>query len=206
MGRNVEQNRKSREEQRTRILSSSLRLFVQRGFAATRIGDIAEHAGISQGLLYHYFPSKDEILVALLQESLPRMDAAAKALEAMDAPASTKIKLALDALLQGIQASDDNGRHHLLVALASASDALPDAARELIARHARNPYAVMRRIFAAGQAEGTVRPGDPKELAMLFWSLIKGLSIHHAVHGNALGRATPATIHPLFLLEAPCRA
>ncbi len=196
----------AREEQQARILSSSLRLFVQRGFAATRIGDIAQHAGISQGLLYHYFPSKDDILVALLKESLPKMNDAAKMLEAMDAPASTKIRLALDALLQGIQASDDTGRHHLLVALVSASDAIPEAARDLIARHARNPYAVMRRIFAAGQAEGSVRPGDPKEFAMLFWSLIKGLSIHHAIHGNTLGRPTPAAIHPLFLLETPCKA
>jgi AcrR family transcriptional regulator len=207
MGRNTERNEAAKEEQRARILSSALELFVRRGFAATRIADLAGHAGISQGLLYHYFASKDEILVALLESSLPRMDAAAKGLEAMAIPAADKIRLALDALIQGIQENGDTGRHHLLVALASVSDALPPAARDLIARHARNPYAALRRILSKGQKEGTVRDGDPRELALLFWAVVKGLSIHHAVHGNSLGRPTAAALLPLFLREdPPCRA
>lgn len=199
MGRNADLNERMREAQRARILSSSLRLFVRRGFAATRIADIASHAEISQGLLYRYFPSKDDILVALLEESLPRMDAAARQLESMEAPAADKIRLALRALLGGLRERDDTGLHHMLVAMVSASEAIPDAARALIGRHARKPYAAMGRIFAKGQEEGSVRDGDPKELALLFWALVKGLSIHHAVHGDSLGEPDPTTIHPLFL-------
>lgn len=199
MGRNTDLNEQMREAQRARILSSSLHLFVRRSFAATRISDIASHADISQGLLYRYFASKDDILVALLEESLPRMDAAAKELEAMDIPAADKIRLALQVLLGGIRERGDTSLHHLLVAMVSASEAIPDAARALINRHARNPYAVMRRIFAKGQKEDSVRDGDPKELALLFWAMVKGLSIHHAVHGGSLGEPDPTTLHALFL-------
>lgn len=199
MGRNIERNRLLRESQRRRILESSLRLFVHRGFSATRVADIAFDAGISQGLLYHYFPGKDEILVALLESALPKMDSAARDLEALDLPPAEKIRVALRALLQGIQENADTGKTHLLVALASASDALPEAARAIVDRHARGPYRTMARIFAKGQEDGSVRPGNPREMALLFWALVKGLSIHHAVHGNTLGKPAPEAILPLFL-------
>jgi len=199
MGRNQEQNQLQRDAQRTKILSAALRLFVARGFAATRIVDIAAQAGVSSGLLYHYFGGKDDLLAALLAESLPKMDAAARGLEALEAPVADKIRLALRTLVRGILDNADTGKHHLLVALVSASDALPDAARDIIERHARGPYRVMERLFAAGQQEGTVRDGDPRDMAMLFWALVKGLSIHHAVHGDALGAPDPDFILPLFL-------
>lgn len=199
MGRNAEQNKLLRELQYARILACSLNLFVSRGYAATRIADIASEAGISPGLLYHYFPSKDDILVALLEESLPRMEAAARALEAMEKPVADKLRLALDALIEGIHARSETGKTHLLIAQVSASDVLPDSARAILEKHARVPYEIMERIFARGQAEGCVRAGDARQMAMIFWALVKGLSIHHAVHGKDLGEPTTDAILPLFL-------
>ena len=199
MGRNVEQNRQLREVQYARILQSSLNLFVGRGFAATRVADIATDAGVSPGLLYHYFPSKDDILAALLQESLPKLEAAALDLEALAMPVADKLLMALQRLIEGIQTRSDTSKHHLLIAQISTSDALPDVARTILERHALTPSAVMERLFAQGQREGGVRDGDPRQMAMIFWSLIKGLSIHHAVHGRDLGEPTAEAIAPLFL-------
>lgn len=199
MGRNPEQNKILRDAQQAKILSVSLGLFVNRGFAATRIADIASEAGISAGLLYHYFPSKDDILAALLQQSLPKMEAAAQDLEALVLPVADKIRLALQLMIKGILEHSETGKFHLLIAQVSASDVLPDAARAIIERHAYEPYRVMERLFAAGQEEGGVREGEPREMAMIFWALVKGLSIHHAVHGKNLGEPTPEAILPLFL-------
>ena len=47
-------------------------LFAERGLGATKITDIAEAAGISQGLLYHYYPSKEAIYVELIRAALVR--------------------------------------------------------------------------------------------------------------------------------------
>ena len=199
MGRNPEQNKILRDVQQAKILAVSLDLFVNRGFAATRIADIAAEAGVSAGLLYHYFPSKDDVLVALLQSSLPRMEAAAQELEALALPVAEKIHLALQRLIQGIQEHSETGKFHLLIAQVSASDVLPEAARAIIDRHANGPYRVMERLLAKGQEEGSVRDGEPREMAMIFWALVKGLSIHHAVHGKKLGTPSPETILPLFL-------
>ncbi len=199
MGRNVDQNRQLREAQYARILTSSLSLFVSRSFAATRVADIAADAGVSPGLLYHYFPGKDDILAALLQDSLPRLEAAALELEALSRPVADKIRMALQRLIEGIQTNSDTSKHHLLIAQISACDVLPDAARAILGQHARTPYAVMERLFAQGQAEGSVRDGDARQMAMIFWSLVKGLAIHHAIHGRDLGEPTAEAIAPLFL-------
>ena len=199
MGRNPEQNKILRDVQQAKILSVSLDIFVRRGFAATRIADIASEAGVSAGLLYHYFPSKDDVLVALLQASLPRMEAAALELEALDLPVADKIRLALQRLISDIQEHSETGKFHLLFTQVSASDVLPEAARAIIEQHANGPYQVMERLLAKGQEEGSVRDGTPREMAVIFWALIRGLSIHRAVHGEKMGTPNPEMILPLFL-------
>ena len=62
----VEEPRNLRQQQsddtRRRLLDSSLQLFVHKGFAGTTVRDIAKAAGVSPGLMFHYFPSKQAIL------------------------------------------------------------------------------------------------------------------------------------------------
>jgi TetR/AcrR family transcriptional regulator, fatty acid metabolism regulator protein len=52
----------SQEEKRRLILAASVRVFARKGYHTSRVGDIAEEAGIAHGLLYHYFASKEEVL------------------------------------------------------------------------------------------------------------------------------------------------
>lgn len=56
------------EERRQQILDTALRLFAERGFEKTTIKDLAVAMGVAQGLVYHYFRSKDELLFAILEE------------------------------------------------------------------------------------------------------------------------------------------
>jgi AcrR family transcriptional regulator len=53
------------EERRAQIIESAINVFAQQGFANTRMDDVATEAGLSKGLLYWYFKSKDEIVVAI---------------------------------------------------------------------------------------------------------------------------------------------
>jgi AcrR family transcriptional regulator len=55
------------EERRRQILETALNVFGTRGFQGTSIKDIAKAAGISQGLMYHYFASKEELLKAIIE-------------------------------------------------------------------------------------------------------------------------------------------
>ena len=62
-----------RARTRVRLLKAAKEIFEEKGFLETRISDIAERAGVSHGLLYHYFESKQEIfreLAAAVDEEL----------------------------------------------------------------------------------------------------------------------------------------
>src|SRR5437588_4028237 len=56
------------EEKRRLILDAAVCVFARKGFHSSRVGDIAEEAGVAHGLLYHYFSSKDEVLETIFSE------------------------------------------------------------------------------------------------------------------------------------------
>ncbi|MBI1796491.1 MAG: TetR/AcrR family transcriptional regulator [Candidatus Eisenbacteria bacterium] len=65
------------EERPGHILIAALDAFVENGFAATRLEDVAERAGISKGTLYLYFDSKEALLTAVVRENVvPFVEAA----------------------------------------------------------------------------------------------------------------------------------
>jgi AcrR family transcriptional regulator len=81
---------------REELITKAAEVFEKRGFAQTRIGDIAQALSLSRSSLYHYFRSKEEILAALVEEHT--IDAAA-GLERLVAPpelsATDRLRIAL---------------------------------------------------------------------------------------------------------------
>jgi len=66
-------NRKFRRRAEARpdeVLDAALELFIDNGFAATRVEDIARKAGISKGSVYLYFPSKQALIEGLVQRAI----------------------------------------------------------------------------------------------------------------------------------------
>ena len=59
-----------REEKRALIMDTALEHFAKEGYHATTINHIAQHAGISKGLMYNYFKSKDDLLKAIIERSV----------------------------------------------------------------------------------------------------------------------------------------
>jgi TetR/AcrR family transcriptional regulator len=63
--------RQRRKEARPQeLLSAALELFVEKGFAATRSEEVAARAGVAKGTLYLYYPSKEDLLKAVVRENL----------------------------------------------------------------------------------------------------------------------------------------
>jgi AcrR family transcriptional regulator len=56
------------EERRLQIMETALKVFADKGFKSASIKDIAEAAGISQGLMYHYFKNKEDLLAATIKQ------------------------------------------------------------------------------------------------------------------------------------------
>ena len=68
--RTAEQYQALREGSRARILQSAMALFARFGYERTTVRMIAQDAGVSQGLLYNYFESKEAVLRALFEQSM----------------------------------------------------------------------------------------------------------------------------------------
>jgi len=64
--RTAKQNREIRQARQEQILQAARQVFADQGFHNTRMSDIAQATGVSQGTLYHYFRSKDELFLAVL--------------------------------------------------------------------------------------------------------------------------------------------
>jgi len=68
MPRTKEQFREIREKTKQNIIDAALKLFAQRGYYGTSIADIAKEAGVSKGLAYNYFKSKNELAEAIFSQ------------------------------------------------------------------------------------------------------------------------------------------
>jgi AcrR family transcriptional regulator len=68
--RTSKQYEEIREEKRALIMDTALEHFANEGYFATTINHIAKHAGISKGLMYNYFESKEALLKAIILKSI----------------------------------------------------------------------------------------------------------------------------------------
>ncbi len=203
MPRNKEGNQRIKEERRQQILSNALLLFTQKGLAATKITDIAEASKISQGLMYHYFKSKEEVYIELIRTSFNSLNEACRWLLRQSLPPQDKIRLAIQELLKGLEQNEDNSRYHFLIAQATSSEAIPEEAKDIIKKENTFPYEAIATIIAEGQNNGSIKMYDTKELAMVFWTSINGLAIHKAVHGSKFKAPDANILINMFWKEEP---
>src|SRR5688500_20363035 len=62
--------RRRKEARPQELLQAALELFVEKGFSATRSEEVAARAGVAKGTLYLYYPSKEDLLKAVVRENL----------------------------------------------------------------------------------------------------------------------------------------
>lgn len=75
MPRSPKDNQDLRETRRDEILTAARCIFADKGFVGAKIADIAAEAGLSHGLVYHYFETKEAILLALVESVTGRIEA-----------------------------------------------------------------------------------------------------------------------------------
>ncbi|MDT7834806.1 TetR/AcrR family transcriptional regulator [Aquabacterium sp. OR-4] len=90
------QRRRRKQARPQELLDAALSLFVEKGFASARAEEVALRAGVSKGTLYLYFPSKEELLKAVIAHNLgTRISAGAELAAAHDGSASALLNVIL---------------------------------------------------------------------------------------------------------------
>lgn len=147
------------EDRPDEILAAAADTFHECGFDAARVEDIARRAGLSKAAIYLYFPSKEDILRALIEREIAPVARRAHALAdaGVDDPEAT-----LRALVATFSTFLRNPRVFVAPRLVlSVSNRFPEIAvhyRRAVIEHGR---AAMQGLLAAGVKQGKFRPVDP---------------------------------------------
>jgi AcrR family transcriptional regulator len=175
--RNEEQNELIKDERREQILSSALRAFATRGFAATKISDIVARAGMSHGLVYHYFKSKEEIFYVLLERAMQTSIQSILSVEALPLSPIEKLRQIAKYILGGIESFEDSAYYFLIVAHASVMED-PGAENKKLLSSSGISLQSLVRILKAGQEAGEIIEADPLCIACTFFAAIQGLAMY----------------------------
>ncbi len=173
--RNEEQNALIKDERREQILSAALKVFARRGFAATKISDIVAQGGMSHGLVYHYFKSKEEIFYELLHRALTTSGESLLTVEALPISPLQKVYETAKYILTGIDQWEDTSYYFLIVIHAAMMDARNN---EKVYTDSEVAVESLIRILKQGQELGEIREGDTREMAILFFAAIQGVSFY----------------------------
>lgn len=135
------------------LLDAALELFVDKGFAATRLEDVAARAGVSKGTLYLYFADKEDLLKAVVRGNLvPLLEAFRHEIEQSEAPSTGLLTLFFRRWWSSVGATPLAGICKLVVA---ESGNFPELARffqeEVILPNAMLLASILRRGIAQGE-------------------------------------------------------
>ena len=173
----MDTRKEKKERRRQEILYAALELFVTKGYAATKITDIAKSANMSRGLMFHYFESKEK-----LYEELIRMG-----LEGTTYPGEQKYEHAIDffmnfteELFAYMKEQPVVAKFFVLMAEAQRSEATPEHIREIAMRV--NVIEQFVAIVEWGQKEGTIKEGSPLVLSNAFWCSVQGIAERFATN------------------------
>ena len=148
------------EEKRRLILDAAVRVFARKGFHTSRVGDIAEEAGVAHGLLYHYFSSKDEVLETVFRENWGVLLEQLHEVEATDEPAAEQLRRVASILL-GTWANDPDVVRVLVREIARSAE-VQERIAELV-----KPIGSIRRILERGRERGEFRADLDSGLAAI---------------------------------------
>lgn len=154
------------DARRLKIVNTSARLFDQRGVDAVSMADIADEVGLAKPSLYHYFPSKEEILYSIhlnmINMLLERLE------QRMQAEASPDV--VLRGVLNDMFDSMDTHPGHARVFF-EHSRRLSDEYREAVRSAERRYDDQISSVIAQGIADGYFRKMDPRVAALAFFGM-----------------------------------
>jgi TetR/AcrR family transcriptional regulator, transcriptional repressor of aconitase len=169
-----------RDARRREILEAAGRCFAENGFHSTSMQDFFEASGLSAGLVYRYFRSKDELIATLAAEALEQLHASVEeAIAAGERPGTEEV---LARLLRTIDELDQRERI-ARVAVQVWGEALvnPAVGSAFTAEIARL-LAALERLVRAAQADGQLdRHLDPVYAARVLYSILPGFLLQRAL-------------------------
>jgi AcrR family transcriptional regulator len=154
-------------DRRGALLDAAVRVFARKGFRASRVGDIAEEAGVAHGLLYHYFRSKDEVLETIFRDTWQLLSVETGRIETADVPLCEQLRRFARVYLGSWLTTPE--RIGVLVREIARSPQVGQRVDEI-----DGIFQALTRMIEAGRARGEVRADcDPRFAAWAIYGALE---------------------------------
>ncbi|ANY74656.1 TetR/AcrR family transcriptional regulator [Paenibacillus ihbetae] len=201
MPRSKEQFEEMRNATREKIHSAAMQLFVRQGYGSTNVQEIADTAGISIGLLYRHYKTKDQLFNELVTYAVEGLKRIITFFESTQSP-----KTLMEQFVDEVYSDMINGEQlaHLLILINQSLIAGAAAASiqydEILQVNARLLDATAQ-LICKGQQLGEFYTGDAQEMATLFFASIQGLAQMKVLLKNNFTMPSSSTLIAFLLVE-----
>ena len=169
--------KEQKEERRKAILMTALRLFVEQGYHDTKIADIAEAVPMSTGLMFHYFESKEELLIELVKMGAEGTKSlGAGGAKSPGAGAEIPPDRFLTEFLRKMfsYAKEQPWVFNMFVLMGQARRAgMPEEAGKIA--NAVDSIAFTAELIRQGQKSGVFHEGNAELMSRCFWASVQGI-------------------------------
>ena len=163
--------RTDRDERREAILKVALAAFLSDGYAATSMSSIAARVGGSKATLYYYFPSKEELFLAVIDEKCRDAHATLADLLADVGDFPHTLRTLADTLIRMILDDNSIAIRRLITA---ESARFSELGRGFYACGRERGIATLTEFFARAQRAGGLKPARPKDMTLTLLGLCEG--------------------------------
>lgn len=176
--------RPPRSATRQALLEAAVTVFARQGIARTSLSEIAAEAGLTKGAVYSNFASKDELLLAIMENHL--IERMKNATSAFDGELSTPdaVREAGARLLASVVA--DAAWHQLLLEYWTLAVHDEAVMTKLAARRRELRATIANAIAAAADAHGVTLPITPEELTVTLMALSNGYAVERSIDESAV--------------------
>lgn len=145
------------------LLDAALMVFSERGYRNTRIDDVAEAAGVTKGALYHYFATKEDLLLRAIEHYHDRaFGEIGEMLRTAGGPVSARIRLMMR---KAFGATATTGRMTLALILQGVRHDLPEAHEQWLRGGPIKGWQLLAALIEEGKAAGEFRHDVDSEVA-----------------------------------------
>ena len=168
-----------RAARRQHLVDAAWRRIGESGYRDTTVDDVCDEAGVSKGAFYGYFETKQDLLVAMLDEETDALNAVAAELADLDISGAERVRLFTQAMLR---LADDPARVQLRADMWSALATDP-VVRDRMANAVSRRWSVLREWIVRSIRAGELAPDERRAnaLASTLLALTDGLILHRAL-------------------------
>ena len=155
------------EQRRDAIVEKAAQLFARNGFRGASIADLAAVCETSKSLIYHYYPSKEDILFAVMASHIDQLSQDVAEVVANDAPPGDRLQLLVRKFMDHYVGAADRQK-----VLLNDLDQLPSDKRRRIVRQQRGIVNAVTALFAELDPVAAADHGQARARAMMLFGMI----------------------------------